>query len=257
MLIRASLPLALLALASPLASRQLDQVSPSTNAWFYTASGNVWQQQVRAGVGGQLEAFELTVEGPAGSQVELRLRVGDGWNVGPVAWSTLFAKPTAAQERPRFDVRSAGIQLVPGDTFVLEIEGDGSGIELVGSYLHPQLGPPGYAEALFLDGPGTYLNGGWRVGFRTWMSSAPWSGPGRLGLPSEPLAVLPGVHGLPTLGVLWIPGVLHRAPRRAAGRAPARARRASTVQPGLAIGRSLAAKASRALSRRSTSALPL
>ena len=212
------LPAAALLLAAPLAThalpqapkpapatpRQLDQVSPSMNAWFYTEPGDVWQQVVRVGMDGVLDSFEVTVEGPAAAEVELRLRVGDGWNVGPVVWSALYAKTSPDQERPVFDVRAAGIALQAGETFVLEAEGNGSGAELVGRYMHPQVGPPGYPEELFLNGPGQYLDGGWRIGFRTWMRSA-WTGPGRLDRVPARYLLLPGPAG-------WLVPLLFRLP---------------------------------------------
>lgn len=209
---------------------QLDQVSPATNAWFYTHRGDVWQQQVRCAVDGVLDSFEVTVEGPIGAQVELRLRAGDGWNVGPIEWLALYTKTTAAQERPVFDVRAEGIVLAAGDGFVLEAEGNGTGAELVGSYLHPSLGPAGYPEELLLGGPGCYLDCGWRIGFRTWMGNAPSSGRDRMEVPVIPCVPLPSVTGAPTL--LGIPSPIAVRPRRSA--ASSRSRRLRTGRAGTA-----------------------
>ncbi len=225
MLSRTLVPLVIVAaLASPAPASPgaLDQVSPASNAWFHTYPGNVWQQQVRAGVGGVLDAFEVTVVGPLGSQVELRLRSGDGWSVGPVLWSALYTKTTAGLERPVFDACSAGLVLAAGDTFVLEAEGNGSGLDLVGSYLHPSLGPANYAEELFLDGPGCYLDCGWRIGFRTWMARAP-AGVGTCPAPvAVPSLVLPLPGGAP--GAIVVPSPLRAHP-------PARRRHAPRAAP--------------------------
>jgi hypothetical protein len=196
----ALLLVAISALACPClaASTELDQVSPYTNAWFFTFAGDVWQQQVRAGVDGLLDSLEVAVEGPVGAQVELRLRAGDGWNVGPTRWTALYTKSTAFQERPVFDVRAAGLLLAAGEAFVLEVEGNGTGAEFVGSYRHPLIGPPDYPEPLFLGGPGCYQDCGWRIGVRTWMRGAPSSRPAHPLLPHA-YALLPGGTLVPSL----------------------------------------------------------
>jgi hypothetical protein len=148
----------------------LDQVSPALNAWFNaSASSLLWQQQVRAGLSGQLEGFEMTFTGPIGGHADLVLRIGDGWNTGAAVWSGGYTKNSGTEESPFFDVTSAGINLLAGDTFVIEIVGDDTGMNLRGSYEDPQITPPQYPEELFLNGPPCYADCGWRLAFRTWM----------------------------------------------------------------------------------------
>ena len=172
------LPLALLLSLAPLTavasaqSGDLDQSSDASNAWLYCFEpANVWQQQVRAGLSGRLEAVELRLQGPVGAQVDVRLRAGDAWNVGPVVWSMLCTKADPGLEIVVLDVLAGDLLLSAGDTFVIEAQGNDTGAEIVGNYLHPSLGAPGYAEPLALSGPGEYEDGGWRMGFRTWMQT--------------------------------------------------------------------------------------
>ncbi|TDJ65972.1 MAG: hypothetical protein E2O39_17240 [Planctomycetota bacterium] len=148
----------------------LDQVSPFGNAWYNIGPPILtWQQQVRVGVGGQLEGFQLTFSGNAGAYCDLFLRVGDGWNIGPVVWMGSYTKAITGNELAFFDVTSASIQLTVGDTFVIETHGNDTGMGLIGSYVDPTMGPALYPENLYLNGPGCYAGCGWRHGFETWM----------------------------------------------------------------------------------------
>ena len=74
-------------------------------------------------------------------------------------------------ETVQFDVESANLILAAGDTFVVELQGNDTGAEVKGSYVHPTQGAPTYPEPLMLTVPGTYQDGGWRIGFRTWMET--------------------------------------------------------------------------------------
>ena len=65
----------------------------------------------------------------------------------------------------------------------------------------------GYAEELFLDGPGCYLDCGWRIGFRTWMSGPAVGGGGAVIRHTEPAVVLPGLRGAPLPYVVPLPAV--------------------------------------------------
>lgn len=166
----------LLVLASSLAAPalahegELDQVAPITNTWFHCYGPElVWQQQIRVGMGGILDAFELYLVGPVGAQAELRIRRGDGWNVGPVVWSTSATKTTPNTEIVIFDVADAKLTFSPGDTFVLEAQGNGTDLDIRGSYVNPASGPSEYPEELYLNGPGCYEDCGYNFGFRTWM----------------------------------------------------------------------------------------
>ncbi|MCL4199487.1 MAG: hypothetical protein KJZ69_18490 [Phycisphaerales bacterium] len=145
----------------------LDQQSPMTNAWYNIgASSLTWQQQVRCGIAGQLEGFQLTIAGNPGAQFNVRVRVGDGWNTGAIVFQNLFTKPGSGNEIMFIDVTSANINLNAGDTFVIETQGNDTGAGLIGNY---DPANPGYPEWLFLNGPGCYSNCGWRHGFNTYM----------------------------------------------------------------------------------------
>jgi hypothetical protein len=152
----------------------LDQVSPApsgqNSAWFNgDAPSLVWQAQVRAGIAGQLEGFNLHLAGAAGAQLHVRLRAGDGWNTTPILFQVQLTKATGVNETVFVDATSAGMQLAVGSTFVIEMQGNSTGCGMLGSYIDPNLGPPLYPEPLFLGGPGCFTNCGWRIGFDTYM----------------------------------------------------------------------------------------
>lgn len=147
----------------------LDQQSPMTNASFnLSASSLTWQQQVRVGVAGKLEGFQLMIQGNAGAQFNARVRVGDGWNTNTPVFSQLFTKPNNGNEIMFIDVSSANIMLNVNDTFVIETQGNDTGAGLVGNYVPPP-GNPLYGEFLFLNQPGCFADCGWRHGFNTYM----------------------------------------------------------------------------------------
>ena len=170
-----SLPVALLAAASlPAQSGTLDQQSPFGNAWFNgDAVTLVWQQQVRVGVAGQLEGFELEISSAnPGATIDLEIRVGPGWNTGAAAWTGTATTTIGGSvwERAFFDTTSANLQFAVGDVFVLQMQGTATGGGIRGDYQAPPNQPP-YPEDLFLNGPGCYADCGWRLGFNTWMLS--------------------------------------------------------------------------------------
>ncbi len=143
----------------------LDQQSPMTNASYnLDASFLIWQQQVRVGVAGQLEGFQLTIQGNAGAQFNARVRVGDGWNTGAIVFQNLFTKPNNGNELMFIDVTSANIMLNVNDSFVIETQGNDTGAGLVGNAY-----PPGYAEPLYLNGPPCFADCQWRHGFNSYM----------------------------------------------------------------------------------------
>jgi len=147
----------------------LDQQSPMTNASYnLNASSLTWQQQVRVGVAGQLEGFQLMIQGNAGAQFNARVRVGDGWNTGPIVYNQLHTKPGSGNEIMFIDVTSANVMLNVGETFVIETQGNDTGAGLVGNYVAPP-GNPLYPECLYLNAPGCFADGGWRHGFNSYM----------------------------------------------------------------------------------------
>lgn len=147
--------------SGPPAATLLD-VSPPTFAW---------QQEVRAGMAGRLEGFSVTLEGPAGAQVEARLRLGPGWNTSfPVVVQTLTKTSTASQQ---FFVNclAANIQQVDGALFVIELVGNNTGALARASYTPPPA-PPLYPRSLFRSGPGCFGDCGTRLSFRTFVLTA-------------------------------------------------------------------------------------
>lgn len=150
----------------------VDQVSPGANASFnLDASSLVWQAQVQAGVAGQLEGVELDMTGPVGSSFALRLRSGPGWNTSP-ALLQLNVTQTVGSGPQFVNLQAANFNVSPGTQFVLELQGNGSGAGLRGSYVAPANGAPLYPQPLFLGGPGCFADCGWRIGFRTFVRSS-------------------------------------------------------------------------------------
>jgi hypothetical protein len=158
----------------------LDQVSPiggappSGSAWFNgDAPSLVWQVQVDVGLAGVLEGFNLTLDGGVGSQVDVRLRMGAGWNTGPIVYSTQLTKALGGWETVFVDVTSANQSVVVGNKFVIELQGNSTGCGLIGSYVSPVNGPPLYAEPLYLNGPGCFADCGWRIAFDSFVLTGP------------------------------------------------------------------------------------
>jgi hypothetical protein len=166
-------------LAASIANAQsgtLDQVSPwapgGQSAWFNgDASFLIWQQQVRSGLAGTLEGYRLRLDGPAGAQLDVRLRNGDGWSTNGVLHQVRLTKTIAGHEDFFVDVTSAAYGVAVGGTFVIELQGNDTGCGIIGSYVDPALGPPLYPEPLFLNAPPCFSNCGWRIGFETFVLS--------------------------------------------------------------------------------------
>ncbi|MBC8327224.1 MAG: hypothetical protein H8E31_00585 [Planctomycetes bacterium] len=149
----------------------LDQVSPFSNASFNgDAVSLTWQSDVRVGIAGLLEGFEIQCTGAVGANIDLSIRLGAGWNTGPVVWSGNYSKATGSTEIGWLDTSGAGINLNVGDVFVIEWHGTGTGLWMVGSYVAPP-GSPLYPEPLYLNAPGCFADCGWRLGFNTYMGA--------------------------------------------------------------------------------------
>ncbi len=149
---------------------QFDQISPDQDACFNLGdTTKVWQQQVRVGVSGLLDGFQMTLAGPVGARASFRIRRGDGWTTQPAEWAATYEKTTAGDEQTFFYLGTANLYLSQDDTFVIEMRGNGSGMMVKGSYVDPQVGAPAYPEELYLNGPNCYADCGWRVAFETWM----------------------------------------------------------------------------------------
>jgi hypothetical protein len=146
----------------------LDQSSPATSASFnLSASSLTWQQQVRAGIGGQLEGIRLTLLGPVAAQMEVRIRTGPAWSTATPAAVRTVIKATANSEVVFLDLTAENIQLAVNDAFVFETQGNDTGMNIVGSYVAPP-GTPLYPEPLFLNTT-LFVDNGWRHGFDTYM----------------------------------------------------------------------------------------
>ena len=163
---------ALLAGQAVAQSGMADQVSPRSNASYnVNTSSLLWQQQIRAGVAGQLEGIALTTQGPAGAHFEVRIRLGDANSTNPVLFLGSITKTMAANEDFFLNMLPAAINLTAGQTFVMETQGNDTGANLIGSYVDPTTGPALYPEPLFLNG--SVFVPGWRHGFTTYMVTGP------------------------------------------------------------------------------------
>jgi hypothetical protein len=102
----------------------------------------------------------------------VRVRIGPGWNTTPSVFGTVISKLTANTEVIFVDCTSASISLAAGSAFVIEMVGNSTGLGIQGSYVAPP-GTPMYAPQLYLSGPGCFADCGWRLGFSTYMFTAP------------------------------------------------------------------------------------
>ncbi len=150
----------------------LDQVSPvppgAGSAGFNVGTSFlVWQQQIRAGLAGQLEGVRVTLTGDAGVLTNVRIRVGPGWNTSAAVFDAPVVKQASGTEVIFVNMMAANIQLNVGDLFVMETQGNDTGCGLNGSYIAPP-GTPLYSEPLFLTGS-VFADGGWRHGFESYV----------------------------------------------------------------------------------------
>jgi hypothetical protein len=156
----------------------LDQASPFASATppgMGSASFNgdanflVWQTDVRCGIAGQLEGFEIECAGQVGATIDLRIRMGGGWSTNPVVWSGSYTNSTGSTEIGWLDTSAANIQLNAGDLFLIEWQGTGTGLWMTGTYAAPPA-TPAYPELIYLNAPGCFADCGWRIGFNTYMT---------------------------------------------------------------------------------------
>jgi hypothetical protein len=152
----------------------LDQSSPQTlgsNSASYNADASflIWQAQIRPGLSGQLEGIRVTFNSSAAnSTFNLRVRDGAAPSSNPPVFQTTLTAPGNNQFVTQFiDMTSANFNVTAGSPFVMEVQGNNQGCWIVGSYVDPNIGPPLYAEPLFLNG--SEFVPGWRIGFDTYV----------------------------------------------------------------------------------------
>ena len=148
----------------------LDQTSPPfPGAFNFGASALVWQQQIKAGVGGTLAGITITLSGPAGSAVTVGVRKGAAWTMQPLVFQQIvnYPGPPFSVQQVFVDMTASNVILAAGEVFVMEIKGidNGGGLSLLG-----QGNTWGYPEPLFLNGAASACDG-CRLGFMTYMYS--------------------------------------------------------------------------------------
>lgn len=167
--------IATLSLAAVAQTGTLDQDNSSMfNAGFNgDAPSLIWQQEVQAGVAGTLEGLEVFMSGNSGSTFEVRIRAGAGWNTSPILFQTVVTQTSSGVVPVFINTSAANITLPVGGLFVFEVQGNGSGGGISGSYVNPTSGSPTYPNFLFLGGPGCFADCGWRLAFRSYMLTGP------------------------------------------------------------------------------------
>ncbi len=149
-----------------------DQVAPASNASYnLDVASLTWQAQIRAGVGGTLEGIRLVLAGAVGAQMDIRIRLGNAPSVNPILFSAHLTKQTPDQETVFVNMTASNIPLTVGQAFVMETQGNGTGCNIIGSYVDPVTGPSLYPEPLYLNG-GIFADG-WKHGFTTFMLAGP------------------------------------------------------------------------------------
>lgn len=180
------LPRGLLALAlgllAPAAGAQVGSVDQfslrgTKGPALFGGKGYLFQQQVRAGLSGTLTCVEIMVSGNPGDAVAVRVRRGAAPSSQPILWEGVAVKASSLGfDVPFLDASAAGVQLVAGEVFVLELELLDDHSSVAGSIYDP----PCYPEPVV---PGAPAWPNLRMTFRTFMSE---SAPGASYCTSEP-----------------------------------------------------------------------
>ncbi len=144
----------------------LDQESPTTNASFnLDRTDLLWQAQVRVALDGQLEGFAMPFWGEdRKSQVNIAVGLGDAWSKNIVFQELITVQSSGDWQF--INTTSANIQLVAGDTFVIQALGNLTRTEVGGSFVNPP-GDPLYDEPVWLNEE--IFDAGWCIAFRTYM----------------------------------------------------------------------------------------
>jgi hypothetical protein len=141
-------------------------------ATFGTRSWYAWQQEVRTGISGDLAELVMRLDGPASSGIVLRIRAGHAWSQQPILAELRVVKAVSGCELVHIDVSDAGIYLLRGDSFVIEIISGTPGATIAGTYASPGTDSPSYSFPLYFAGF-PFSNGGWRLGFQTFVVPRP------------------------------------------------------------------------------------
>ena len=146
----------------------LDQNNPPLNVGLN--DGLEWQQQITVGIGGQLAGITLYTW--SGSDTDtVKIGVGPGFFNGTYSFITTVPITSSGTF---IDTSSAGINLNPGDYFVIDVSGGPGCCNLAGS------SNPYSGGDLYLDINGTISDYtqlyGYSMGFQTYMSSVPEPG---------------------------------------------------------------------------------
>ena len=143
----------------------IDQVSPNEGAGF--GLGSTWQQEAVAGMAGQLVGIDLWF-GLAHTPVSIFVNTGPPWQSDPHDFETIFT-PTTASTWSYIDVSAASISLLPGDRFVIGLNGAQSARGSSGEYPLGDL----WVDTPF-EGPRPWPGDGTNadIGFRTHMEPA-------------------------------------------------------------------------------------
>jgi len=144
-----------------------------------------WQQQVTAGIGGSLAGITLYTN--LGSDTDtVKIGVGPAFFTGTYSFMTTV---TINQGGTFIDTSAAGINLNPGDVFVIDVSGGPGCCNLAGS------ATPYPGGDLYLDIGGNIIKYGDSMAFQTYMGSS---------TPEPGSLILLGS------GVLGLAGILHR-----------------------------------------------
>ena len=148
--------LVLLVGVRPLSGTIIDQQVPSFDVAF--AVGPVYQQEVIAGVTGQLMGFDIA---PAmtGYSARAFVNLGAPWQADPNDFETLFTS-TVQYDWQFIDTSAANIYLSSGESFVIGIGGPYSGFYFWGAI------DSHYPGALYFDGTPSWPPT-WDIAFRT------------------------------------------------------------------------------------------
>jgi hypothetical protein len=107
---------------SGLAQGTVDKGCPPAKTFMVVWRGQVWQQEARSSITGELAAITLTFLGPL-SGATVRVRHGPGPSNKPVLFEVPIRLADAGLQSVRIDTLSAHLTLQQGDLVVIEVEG--------------------------------------------------------------------------------------------------------------------------------------